>query len=319
LLKSDIFVIVSGMKYVISVFLSVAAFAIPSAVFSPTEREAPPTVIMVTGDVMLGRTVEGISSARGFDYPFLHTKDIFFGADAVFSNLEGPIPATHEKTPAYSFRFSFHPNSIKALHDAGVSVVTLANNHTLDFGEEGYADTVRELEKNKIAPVGHAVNINEGTTFGKIYRGREVRFVGLNDTYTPIDIGKAAKVIADLKKDGAFVIVAVHWGEEYRTVSNKRQQTLGHALMDAGADVVVGHHPHVVEEVEIYHGKPIFYSLGNFIFDQYFSEETQQGLAVKIAIGDKEARYELIPIDLRKSQPKRSEKGMAAGSFTISR
>jgi poly-gamma-glutamate synthesis protein (capsule biosynthesis protein) len=99
--------------------------------------------------------------------------------------------------------------------------------------------------------------------------------------------------------------VAIHWGEEYRDVSNKRQQTLGRALIDAGADVIIGHHPHVVEEIELYRGKPIFYSLGNFIFDQYFSKETQEGLAVKISVGDKKAAYELIPVDLHKSQPKR--------------
>lgn len=306
------------MKYLIPVFLLSAALASTSAVFAPDRVEALPSTIVVTGDVMLGRTVEGISAARGFDYPFLYTKDIFSGADAVFSNLEGPVPSVHEKTPAYSFRFSFHRNSIKALHDAGVNVVTLANNHTVDFGEGGYADTVAELKKNGIAFAGHPVRMGEGLTVEKSIRGRAVRFVGLNDTYAPIDIKKAAALVLDLKKDGAFVIVAVHWGEEYSTVSNVRQQTLGHALIDAGADVVVGHHPHVVEEMEMYNGKPIFYSLGNFIFDQYFSEEVQHGLAVKISIGDKKVSYELIPVDLHKSQPKRDEKE-SSRFFSISR
>ncbi len=286
---------------------------------SPSDWEIPPTTVVVTGDVMLGRTVESLSLSHGFDYPFAYTKDIFADADAVFANLEGPIPLSHEKTPAYSFRFSFLPESIRALKNSGVSVVTLANNHTLDFDEEGYANTVAELKKNGIASVGHPTRMNESLTFEKSISGREVRFVGLNDTYAPIDIKKATELIQRLKKDGAFIIVAVHWGEEYKNVSNERQQTLGRALIDAGADVVVGHHPHVVEEVERYHGKPIFYSLGNFVFDQYFSEETQQGLAVKIAIGDKEVSYELIPVDLRKSQPKRGGKKVLPEFFTASR
>jgi poly-gamma-glutamate synthesis protein (capsule biosynthesis protein) len=307
------------MKYLIPVFLFGVAFVSTSAVFAPAGEKTLPTIIVVTGDVMLGRAVEGISSYRGFDYPFLFTKDIFSGADVVFSNLEGPAPLGHERTPDYSFRFSFHPNSIKALHDAGVNVVTLANNHTVDFGEEGYANTVAELKKNGIAFVGHPTRMNENLTFEKSIRGREVRFVGLNDTYAPVDIDKTAELIRGLKKDGAFVIVAMHWGEEYRTISNERQQSLGHALIDAGADVVVGHHPHVVEEVEMYQGKPIFYSLGNFIFDQYFSEETQQGLAIKIAIGDKNVSYELIPVDSHKSQPKRGGKSSTHPPFTIPR
>lgn len=318
--KYSIFVIVLWMKYLIPVFLLSAVFVSTSAVFAPAGgMESSPTTIVVTGDVMLGRTVEGISSARGFDYPFQHTKDIFSGADVVFSNLEGPVPQAHEKTPAYSFRFSFHPNSIKALHDAGVSVVTLANNHMLDFGEQGYVDTTKELNERGIAFVGHPTRMGESLTFEKTYRGRKVRFVGLNDTYTPVDIEKASALIRDLKKDGAFVIVAVHWGEEYRNISNERQRTLGQALIDAGADVVVGHHPHVVEEVERYHDKPIFYSLGNFIFDQYFSEDVQQGIAVKISIGDTKVSYELIPVDLHKSQPKRSGKSSPYPPFTVPR
>lgn len=295
------------MKYVISGFVLVTAIASSSAVFAPVGGETPPSTIVVTGDIMLGRAVEKISLARGFDYPFLRAKDIFSGADVVFANLEGPVPSAHERTPDYSFRFSFLPESIRAMKGAGVNAVTLANNHAVDFGEDGYSNTAKELKKRGIDFVGHPVRMGEELTFKKSIRGREVRFIGLNDTYAPVNIKQASEMVRNLKKDGTFVIVAVHWGEEYRNVSNKRQQTLGRALIDAGADVVVGHHPHVVEEMEIYKEKPIFYSLGNFIFDQYFSEEVQRGLAVKIAIGDKEVLYELIPIYLHKSQPKRMD------------
>lgn len=302
------------MKYIIPIFLLTAAFVSTSAVFAPAGDEAPLSVIVVTGDIMLGRTVERVSLAQGFGYPFLYTKDIFSGADAVFSNLEGPVPFLHEKTPAYSFRFSFLPESTQALKNAGVDVVTLANNHTTDFGEKGYSDTTKVLEKEGIDFVGHPVRMGEGLTFEKSIHHRNVRFVGLNDTYTPIESKKVTELIQRLKKDGTFIIVAVHWGEEYKNTSNERQQRLGHVLIDAGADVVVGHHPHVVEEVEIYHQKPIFYSLGNFIFDQYFSEDVQEGLAVKISLGDKNVSYELIPVDLHKSQPKKMTPD-AAGKF----
>ncbi len=307
------------MKYLPLIFLLTAAFVSTSAVFAPSGGgEAPPSTVVVTGDIMLGRAVEGISLSRGFEYPFRYVKDIFSGADAVFANLEGPVPSAHERTPDYSFRFSFLPESIRALKEAGVNVVTLANNHAVDFGENGYINTAKELKKQGILFVGHPVRMGESLTVEKTIRGRAVRFVGLNDTYAPVDSKKAAELISGLKKDGAFVIVAVHWGEEYKTVSNERQQTLGRALIDAGADVVVGHHPHVTQEAETYRGKPIFYSLGNFIFDQYFSEETQNGFAVKISIEDKKASYEIIPVDLHKSQPKKNQKE-ASRYFIVSR
>lgn len=306
------------MKYIIPAFLLAGAFVSANAVFAPIGEQTP-VVVVVTGDVMLGRSVEGLSLAHGFEYPFVYTKDIFSGADVAFSNLEGPVPLVHERTPAYSFRFSFLPESIRAMREAGVNVVTLANNHAVDFGEEGYLHTVAELAKEGVGVTGHPVRISEDLTFEKTIRGRKVHFVGLNDTYRPIETEKARALVRGSKKDGAFVIVAVHWGEEYENHSNERQQRLGHALIDAGADVVIGHHPHVVQEMEMYRGKPIFYSLGNFIFDQYFSEETQTGLAVKIGIEDKRVSYELIPVDLRKSQPKRGGKIVSPELFTVSR
>lgn len=304
------------MKYVIPIFLFGGGVLFAGAVFAPPGYDHRPAVIVATGDVMLGRSVESLSLAHGFDYPFRYTADIFSDADAVFANLEGPIPAVHERTPPYSFRFSFLPESIRALKNAGVDVVTLANNHTTDFGEEGYENTVAELKKNDIESAGHPTRISDNLTFEKTIRGQKIRFAGLNDTYTPVDVKKAAAFVQGLKTDGAFVIVAVHWGEEYKDVSNKRQQTLGRALIDAGADVVIGHHPHVAEEVEVYHGKPIFYSLGNFVFDQYFSEETQTALAVKIAVGEQEVSYELIPVDLHRSQPKRMEESAGTQYFS---
>jgi poly-gamma-glutamate synthesis protein (capsule biosynthesis protein) len=98
-----------------------------------------------------------------------------------------------------------------------------------------------------------------------------------------------------------------HWGAEYGLKSNKRQQDFAHALIDSGADLIVGSHPHVVQEIEPYNGKYIFYSLGNFIFDQYFSKNTQQGLALLLELSEASSTIALLPIDLQFSQPKMME------------
>lgn len=285
----------------------VLALAKSGVVFAPVPTNNGDAVtVVVTGDVMLGRTVENLGVTHGFDYPFLYAKNIFGGADFVFVNLEGPVPLAHEKTPAYSFRFSFLPESIRALRKAGVNVANLANNHTADFGEEGYSETVSVLKKEGIAATGHPLRVGKESVFETISHGRKLYFIGINDTYVPVDISKSGALIRNLKKDDAdaFVMVAVHFGEEYKSASNERQRKLARSLVDAGADAVFGSHPHVVEEREMYRGKPIFYSLGNFIFDQYFSEEVQKGLAVRLTIGKEKTEYELLPIDLHKSQPK---------------
>ena len=110
-----------------------------------------------------------------------------------------------------------------------------------------------------------------------------------------LDVKKAEAVVSALKGSVDWVIVSIHWGEEYDQYVNTAQQNLAHALIDRGADAIVGHHPHVVQGVEVYKNKPIFYSLGNFIFDQYFSVETQQGLAVSLEFSDDGVAYALQP------------------------
>ncbi len=254
-------------------------------------------IIVAVGDIMLGRYVEDISLRNGWNYPFASTTEIFSGADIVFGNMEGTIPDEHEKTPNYGWRFSFDKESVKAARHAGVNVVTLANNHSTDFGGSGYEETVSSLTAIGIASVGkHSDYLYEKN-------GIKIRFMGWNDTFASLSLKTVSDKILASKKENEFLIVAVHFGEEYATSSTSRQKELARAMIDAGADVVIGSHPHVVEEKEIYHGKSIFYSLGNFIFDQYFSEETQKGLAVKMTITGSTVKYEMMPISLHKSRP----------------
>jgi len=119
--------------------------------------------------------------------------------------------------------------------------------------------------------------------------------------YKLIDIEKMKGLIREAGKESDLVIVNVHWGVEYKHQHNKIQAEYGRAFIDAGADLVIGHHPHVVQGMEIYNGKPIFYSLGNFVFDQYFSSDTQEGLAVGIEYGKDGAEISLYPMESKSS------------------
>ena len=136
--------------------------------------------------------------------------------------------------------------------------------------------------------------------------GLKIAFVAFDDVSKKINDRNLTEIIQKLKTENDSVIVTPHWGEEYQYLkSNKRQQKLAHAMIDAGADIIIGHHPHVVQEMEIYNGKPIFYSLGNFIFDQYFSPETQIGLAVGLVLSEngKQSIF-VFPLQSTQSQVK---------------
>jgi len=285
------------MKYLLAAIL--LSFALIPAIKSSTVPVSPQkaTVVFV-GDIMLGRYVETLSLRNGWNYPFVSTTEIFSRADAVIGNLEGPVPSVHEQTPNFYYGFNFDSRSIDAMKKAGIGIVTLANNHTSDAGKSGYEETVSALQKNDVASFGY------DRTYLFESNGQKIRFAGLNDTFAPLNLKTVSNFIRGIKKDDEFLVVFTHWGKEYSTEPTPRQRELGHALIDFGADAVIGSHPHVVQESENYNGKTIYYSLGNFIFDQYFSDATQKGLAVKMELSGGNATFTEIPLDLSRSRPK---------------
>ncbi len=253
-----------------------------------TPREIPLTEasMLFIGDIMLSRHVETLAerSPLGFDRHFTEVTPFFSEFDLVVANLEGPIPVVHQKTPDFSTRFSFKREAIEGLDRSGVDIVSLANNHTFDFGEDDFTNTKTVLDEVGIEQFGHPIDPALGEVYVTELAGQSVAFVGLHDATVRLDIEKALEVISAQSELHDLVIVSIHWGTEYMTTSNDRQKSLAHAFIDNGADLIIGHHPHVRQESEEYNGKMIYYSLGNFLFDQYFSTETQRGLGVELTI-----------------------------------
>ncbi len=126
---------------------------------------------------------------------------------------------------------------------------------------------------------------------------------GFSQVYGLLDADKMLETVRDLASSSDYVVVNIHWGIEYQSKHGQIQQDLAHKLVDAGADAIIGHHPHVVQGSEVYKGKPIFYSLGNFIFDQYFSVETQRGLAVGLSFSENSIEAWTFLLGLEGSQP----------------
>jgi poly-gamma-glutamate synthesis protein (capsule biosynthesis protein) len=259
-----------------------------------------PAKIFMAGDIMLGRYVETLMNKFGEDYPFEKISNVYTDSDIVFGNLEGPISTNHYQTPDNVMVFSFKPETGSIIKRNGFNLVTLANNHTFDRADIGLNDSKFHLDEAGVDYFGHPKLVDD--FLETKVNGHEIVFIGLHDTFlNDLDHDEAVRVVKEFKDKKKFVFVSIHWGSEYKPVSNKREQDFAHRLVDSGADVIIGHHPHVVQEIEEYNGSLIFYSLGNFIFDQYFSKETQEGLTLTMEITNRDLKFNLLPIDIIKS------------------
>jgi hypothetical protein len=237
--------------------------------------------ILFYGDVMLARDVERRMNQSGSAYPFQYT-NIPTGTAYAVANFESAVPINHIITPNNTFRFSTKKEFLPALHEAGFTHVSLANNHAFDSGLAGYNNTISELWNNDIAPFGHPTVVSSSSVAFVELDDVRVALVAIHTLFTEPKRDDVASVLAYAAEESDKQIVYIHWGEEYINLQNTTQREYATFLVSAGADMVVGHHPHVVQGVELIAGVPIFYSLGNYIFDQYFSPEAQEGLVLSM-------------------------------------
>jgi len=246
------------------------------------------------GDIMLDRNVWAKIKQSGKTYPFAKITNELKGADIVLGNLEGPFTtSTRHAVSGGSLLFNFDLSLAPTLKQVGFTTLLLANNHTLNQGQAGLNSTRTALKNNGLDYFGDPRN---GTNYhlSKIIDEQTITWLG----YDSLD-GRLAPVLLDVKRahqKGEYVIVVPHWGVEYKLGIQPRLQNEAKQLIDAGADMILGGHPHVVEPFEIYKGKFIAYSLGNFIFDQYFSADTQRGLMLKLNFTKQSVNISIIPL-----------------------
>lgn len=268
------------------------------------------TNLLFSGDIMLARSVgDMMLQKQDWTWPFKTVADFTSQADILFGNLEGPISDKgHDMGNPYSFRTD--PRAIAGLKLAGFNIVSVANNHIADWGREALADTLEILQTNAIAYAGGGFNNTEAHQV-KIIKKNNIKFGFL--AYTPFtnqyneasdelagisnfSQEKIAEDIKQAKKIADVIIVSFHFGDEYQTSANDFQTKLAHLAVDSGANLVIGHHPHVVQNIEKYQDAYIVYSLGNFIFDQTFSNETMNGLLFEATFtGNKITAVKSIP------------------------
>ena len=240
-----------------------------AAVEAVPEEEVPqgPVSITITaaGDCTFGGEVGSkgrrrfldLAETNGNDYFFRNVRSLFEADDLTIVNLEGPL-TSRTKTGKHGFVFKGDPSYVGILSGSGVELCNLANNHSHDYGSGGLKDTVKALEKDGVGYCGYS------WVFNRTIKGVRVRALGFD--WWSYNKSSIAKAVAQARDGCDLLIVNMHWGEEGHREQNARQVSIGHAIIDAGADLVIGTHPHVYQGVEKYKGKYIVYSLGNFCF-----------------------------------------------------
>ena len=277
-------------------------------VYSLTPKQTDQNLtLLFGGDVMLGRSVNSqIRKYADYAWPTKQISNFTKQSDLFLVNLESPFRSGCEPTDK-GMVFCADPKSIATLISAGVDVVNLANNHIYNQGKEGLLETIDILNKNNIVFVGADPRVRPlDNPFSSIItvKNTKIAILGFNDIppfpqeVSKLTVENLTNQIKSVRSQADLVIVTFHWGNEY-SMANSHQKELAHLAVDTGADAVIGAHPHWIQESEEYKGKPIYYSLGNLVFDQMWSEETKKGLLVKLIYQNKKLiKTENIPIKI---------------------
>jgi poly-gamma-glutamate synthesis protein (capsule biosynthesis protein) len=301
------------------------------------ENDAPDPLIdtprnftlAAVGDIMLARRVGKKIESLGVDFPFEYVAGLLSEADLTFGNLESPISSLGTAVKGKEVTLRAAPQTVGSIKKAGIDVVSLANNHAMDYGEAALMETMDILAHNGIIYTGAGANsaaarrpasfeINGIKVLFLAYSYRFHMVVEAQQEHPGVAIARGEDVRSDIEKAkecADIVIVSFHWGWEYSDHPDKETRELAHLAVESGANLVIGHHPHVIQGVEAYRGGLICYSLGNFIFDQR-GTRTRRGLILRCSIGRSGVqRGELLPvvIDALNLQP-----SLAAGEVAES-
>ena len=270
------------------IILILITLAITGAVICSHQPDIRPAAVTISpirlvfvGDVMLSRQVGEIIEHESPRFPFDRVKSTLMAGDITMGNLESPLSALNTTACEKKYCFRASPDAADGLVYAGFDIMTVANNHALDYGPEVMNDTLNYLSAAGVLYTGAHLHREDSIQSPVIInkQGTDIAYLGFNDIGNSTTTNgyprpwvaseNAVKLAVEQARNEADIVVVVfHFGNEYSFSHSKRQEHLAHAAADAGADIIVGHHPHVIQEVEVYNRSIIAYSLGNFVFDQ---------------------------------------------------
>lgn len=259
-------------------------------------QEEQELVLSFAGDMMFDKSVAGFIKSKGADYVFQGYEKYLKSSDAVFGNLETALSSSGQPILDKEHTFRSDPQLADFLKKYNFTAMSLANNHSLDYGRSAFVESMKYLKDKGISYGGGGHNKKEaidGVVFER--KGLDIGFIAFTGVVPSVDwyatekrpgiIGaykvheaEVLSAVSNLDARCDILVVSVHWGKEGSTAVRKQESELAHKLVDAGADVVMGHHPHVVHSFELYNNKLIMYSLGNFIFTTSYSEISNRTL-----------------------------------------
>ncbi len=277
--------------------------------------DEPVISIAAVGDLMLGSWVTPILEQKGATYPYLKTSAYLESADLAIANLEAPFSHDGEAF-AKKYNFKVPPQFARGVRQGGIDLVTLANNHMMDFGQTGLLATLATLDSVGIAYSG--AGINKTAAHAPVVmqaQGKRIAFFGYSMTfptefYATEDSGGTAypeetlmrKNISAWADSVDFIVASFHWGAEKRETPKDYQVYFAHLAIDSGADLVLGHHPHVLQGLEIYNNRLIAYSLGNYAFGSY-SPHSVDSIILKVHLREDGLLYaQCVPINVDNRQ-----------------
>jgi len=288
--------------------------------YAPAELKAhldalrePPLSLVAVGDIMLGGRARETLAREGARHAFRAVRPLLRQAFIVLGNLEGPL-AREAKKEDRNYSYKVKPKLAHGLSRAGLNVVTLANNHLLDCGRAGVVETLDALKSARIASIGAGVDEPAAHVPAILEAGRFR--VGLLGYYWNLRCAATASLpgaavgtrdalktdVSSLREKVDRVVVTFHWGVPYEREPTPEARATAHFAVECGADVVLGHHPHIVQPFEVHDGRPIFYSLGNFAFGS--NNSRAEGLLVGIRFEESETLAHAYPLYVKNRDPR---------------
>lgn len=277
-----------------------------------------PITVTVTGDILLDKSVGERIKEFGVDYPFKSVGPILKKSDLTAGNLETSV-TVRGTAQQKQFTFRSKPRTLKGVYNAGFDMVSLANNHTLDYGQIGLTDTMANLKKYKIGYSGAGKNEKEAfQAYQKVVNGKKIAILGISrvlpETSWMAGISKPGlasgystepmmKYVKKAVKSSDYTIVMIHWNKESTDYPEAYAREMAKKFIDAGVDAVVGSHSHTLMGIDYYKNKPIFYSMGNFVFTSSSAKSSETMMAT-ITFDNNKVGIKLIPAKIVNGQPK---------------
>jgi poly-gamma-glutamate capsule biosynthesis protein CapA/YwtB (metallophosphatase superfamily) len=304
-------------------------------VVNDSASSRPQWTMTASGDVMLGRRVAEAMACNGALYPFAAVATLLRSADLTFGNLESPLSKQGTPLPGKGIWLRGDPSGAAALSEVGYDVMSVANNHILDYDDPAFLDTLTFLNEQGIIPVGGGTNLAMAAkpVFREV-KGQQIAFLAATEmadifwdwdyprTFEAkpdrpgvykLDPDQLVDDVSSLRGKADLIVVSLHWGTEYSDYATEDQRKIAHRLVDAGANLIIGHHPHCLQGVELYQGAVIAYSLGNFVYDRQRRPKCQESLLLKAFFeGRSLKKVYLYPVIIDSEQPRLAGKDAAA-------